>query len=121
MMRLQIDDRLLQVLTWGLALVVFKLVYTFFDYYNVIDFVVFCSAGFIINKKLSINKWLHVVPVGLPSMVICLIFLYTIGYDELSKGVGTGYLISLIVIPTATLTGYFASKKIYSPRKFPRK
>jgi hypothetical protein len=95
----------------GLLLAMAKLIYSFFDFYNILDIVVFLIAGFIIGGKIPSNQWPLGLLLTLPTIALCLFFVINLGYSSIVKGVGTAYAVSLIVIPLAAGIGLFIRSK----------
>jgi len=99
------------LLVVGAILALFKLIYLFLDFYNVLDLVVFAIAGFAFGHKVpSANKALGLL-LALPAFVLCLFFVINLGYSSITKGVGTAYAISLFAIPAATLLGIYLRQR----------
>jgi hypothetical protein len=101
------SNTVFQVLAFGLILAMIKLVYLFFDFYNILDFVVFLAAGVILGRKVSSNRWVLGLFLSLPAFALCLFFVINLGYTSIVNGVGTSYAVSLLVIPMATSIGVF--------------
>lgn len=100
-----------QLLAFGLILAALKFVYLFFDFYNILDIVVFLGAGILLGGKVPSNRWALGLLLSLPAFVYCLFVVINLGYSSIVKGVGTSYAISLIVIPIATSIGIFINAK----------
>src|SRR5215203_534505 len=99
------------LLAWGLMLALFKVVYLFFDFYNVMDVIVFGIAGFLLSGKMAAGQKLLVLLAALPAFLLSLFFVLRVGYESILKGVGTSFAISLMVIPVATYIGVFIRSK----------
>ena len=100
-----------QLLGFGLILAVVKIVYIFFDFYNILDFVVFLTAGIILGGKVPSNRKALGLLLSLPAFVLCLFFVIRLGYTSIISGVGTSFAVSLVVIPVATIIGVFINSK----------
>ena len=100
----------------GFILAFFKLIYLFFDYYNILDFVVFLLAGIAFGGKVPASRWPVGLVMALPTFVLCLFIVLNLGYTSIREGVGTGYAWSLLVIPLATSIGIYIHVK-YAARK----
>ena len=92
-------------LALGFMLAVFKVVYLFFDVYNVLDVVVFSIAGFVFSRNVPPNQIKLWFLLALPAVILCLFFVLRLGYTSIIQGVGTTFVVSLILIPLATFTG----------------
>ncbi|MEJ7695033.1 hypothetical protein [Daejeonella sp.] len=95
------------LLSPGFVLALIKVVYLIFDFYNVLDLVIWSFAGYAFGLKVPRQ---NIAP-GLPTFAICLFFVLKLGYSPLLQGVGTAYAISLIAIPLATLIGIIIRQK----------
>jgi hypothetical protein len=94
-----------------MILAVIKLIYLFFDFNNILDFVVFLIAGVILDGKVSSNRWALGLLLSLPAFALCLLVVINLGYSLIVNGVGTSFTVSLIVIPVATIIGVFVNVK----------
>jgi hypothetical protein len=110
-MNSKIEGTIGQMLVFGLILAAIKLVYLFFDNYNILDFVVFLAAGILLGGKNPSRRWLSGIMMALPAFTLCLSFLIVNGYSSIVNGVGTSYAVSLIIIPLATFIGIFINAK----------
>ena len=102
---------IIQLLGFGLLLAIIKLVYLFFDPYNILDFIVFLAAGIMLGGKVPSNRRFLGLLLALPAFALCLFFVIRNGYSSIMHGIGTSYAISLIVIPVATSIGIFINAK----------
>ncbi len=110
-MNAKIESAIGQMLIYGLILAAIKLVYLFIDNYNILDFVVFLAAGILLGGKTPSSRWLSGLMLSLPAITLCLIFLIVNVYSSIVNGVGTSYVISIIIIPLATYIGVFINAK----------
>ena len=106
------SNSVIQLLAFGLMLAAIKLVYLFFDSYNILDFVAFLAAGIILGGKIPSNRLVSGLLLSLPAFILCLLFVINLGYSSIVKGIGTSYAVSLIVIPVATSLGIFIHTKL---------
>ena len=106
-----ITSKTVVLLAFGFLLAFFKIVYLFFDFYNILDFVVFLTAGFLLGGKVPPNRWALGLLLSLPAFTLCLLIVIKLGYTSIVNGIGTAYLVSLIVIPVATSIGIFINAK----------
>jgi Kef-type K+ transport system membrane component KefB len=104
------------MLTYGVILVVAKIVYLFFDMYNIVDFIVFLAAGMIVGKRLPSNQKAMGLLVCLPASALCVFFVLNLGYTSIVNGIGTAYAVSLIVMPVACSIGIYISARL-APRR----
>lgn len=98
---------------FGLLLAFIKIIYLFFDFYNILDIVVFSIAGFALGPKVPPNRLALGGLLALPAFLLCLILVLRLGYSPLLQGVGTSYALSLILIPLATYIGIMIRLKHY--------
>ncbi len=101
----------IRLLSLGLLLAVFKIVYLFFNYYGIIDIVVFLSAGWSVGGKVASNRWVWGLLLSFPAFALSLFFVMRIGYSSIVHGVGTLYAVSLLAIPVASCIGIAISAK----------
>ena len=87
----------------GLALAPIKLVYSFLPFFNVLDILVFATAGFIMGA--AAKRRLTAAFLIVPSAFLCAYFVYRLGPTQLSQGIGVGWALSLLLVPAATLAG----------------
>lgn len=99
------------LLVIGFMLALIKVIYIFFDFYNILDFIIFSIAGFAFGLKVPPNRLALGLLLALQSLALCLFFVLRLGYLSIVQGVGTSYAISLIVIPMATFIGIIIRKK----------
>jgi hypothetical protein len=101
----------IQLLAFGLILAVVKLVYMFFEAYGILDVIVFLAAGFLLGGKVPPGKKALGLLLALPAFTLCLLFVIKNGYTSIINGIGTGFAISLMIIPVATMIGIFLNAK----------
>lgn len=106
-----------QLLGFGILLAIVKLICSFLDPYNILDVIIFVSAGILFGKIVPRNRMLLGLLLALPACLLCLFFVFNIGYTSIKKGIGTSYAISLIVIPLSTIIGLFIHGKFKSDKK----
>ena len=99
------------LLAIGFMLALIKVIYSFFDFYNVLDLVIFSIAGFAFGLRVPPNRLAFGLLLALPAFALCLFFVLMLGYSSIVQGVGTAYAISLIVIPLATFIGIIIRQK----------
>jgi len=99
------------LLAIGFILALIKIIYLFFDFYNVLDLVIFSIAGFAFGLRVPPNSLALGLLLALPAFALCLFFVLRLGYSSIVQGVGTSYAISLIVIPLATFIGIIIRQK----------
>ena len=94
------------ILGLGLLLAPFKLLYSFFPLFNVLDLIVFAIAGLAVGRR-GAHWALAALLVSVPSMALASYFLVRLGPDQLRHGIGVGWLISLAAMPAAALVGSY--------------
>lgn len=105
------SSSVIQLLAFGLLLAVLKVVYMFIDPFNIADFIVFLTAGYLLGGKVPANKkWLGLL-LCVPTLVICFLAVKRNGFTAIMNGIGTTYAIAFIVIPAATLLGIYLYTK----------
>ena len=104
------------LLVLGLMLALLKVVYLFFDVYNVLDLIVFSIAGFAFGRRVPPNRIVLGLLLALPAFSLCLFFVLRLGYSSIEQGVGTSYVVSLILIPLATFIGINVRLKRYQKK-----
>jgi hypothetical protein len=107
-----------QLLMFGGILAVAKLVYLFFDPYNILDLIVFAGAGVVLGGKVPAGKRSLGLLLCLPTFLLCLAIVINLGYTSIVNGIGTSYAISLIVLPVATVIGLFINAKLAFRKSF---
>jgi len=107
-MRSNLNYTATQLLLFGLALALLKAIYLFLDFYNILDLVVFLSAGFVLGERIPSNRFAIGLLLSLPAFILCLLFVVNLGYSQIVDGVGTSFAVSLILIPLSTAIGIFA-------------
>lgn len=99
------------MLGFGLVLLIAKLVWMFFDPFNIMDTLVFVTAGILLGGKIPTGQKALALLLALPAVMLCLFFVVQNGYKNIVNGQGTSYAISLIVIPLATMIGVYINKR----------
>ena len=115
------SNTVIELLAFGAILAVVKIVYMFFDFYNILDFVIFLTAGIILGGKVPSNRRALGLLLSLPAFALCLFFVIRLGYTSIVNGVGTSFALSLIVIPVATIIGVFINAKCTLGRSIMKK
>ena len=94
----------------GVLVAVVKIIYSFFPYFNFLDFIVFFIAGYAVGK-ITTDRVLIGMSIALPAWFLCLFFVVRMGYSSIMQGVGIMLAVSLIVIPLATYIGILIGSK----------
>lgn len=91
--------------------VIVRLVYFFFPGFNVMDVLVFgaLASGFAYMRPR--RWWLSTIILIVPVMLFVGSILINLGVDNLRSGVGTGHLLSAILIPLAAALGGFVTAR----------
>jgi hypothetical protein len=100
----------------GVALALFKVVYSFFPVFLLIDAVVFIIAGGLAAARKPKKFWLWSLAIAAPSVLLNLLFLLRAGIENLQQGIGIGFVWSVPVILAASLVsgwvaGHLALRK----------
>jgi hypothetical protein len=80
---------IIQLLGLGVLVAVVKMIYSFFPYFNFLDFIVFFIAGYAVGK-ITTDRVLIGMSIALPAWFLCLFFVLRLGYSNIMQGVGTG-------------------------------
>jgi len=89
----------------GLLLGVAKLAYLFFNIFNILDLVIFLGIGYALGGKVAGGRWLWGLVLALPAFALDSFFVAGLGYSNIVSGIGTGYAVSLVLIPLAACVG----------------
>lgn len=86
-----------------------KVIYSFLPLFNVLDVVVFGMFGAALGRGAGRASIPRALWMSAPAMLLCAYFLARLGPANVAAGVGTGWLLSLFLIPAASCAGaYFA-------------
>ena len=91
----------------GLAVAASKIVYSFFPLFNLTDVIVFGAIGAVLGYVARSSSLLTSLGLALPAMVLSGYFVARLGGENVMSGVGTGWLVSMIVIPISAIAGVF--------------
>ncbi len=95
-----------------------KVAYLFFDFYNVLDLVVFSIAGFAFDQRVPPNRLALGLLLALSAFALCLFIVLSLGYSYIVHGFGTSYAVSLILIPVAMFIGVIVRSKRFSEKSY---
>lgn len=115
------QNKVTQLLAIGLLLAIIKLIYSFFYFTNILDFIVFLTGGIVLGRLVPSNQRTLGLLLALPAFLLCLFFVINLGYASILNGVGTSYAISLLVVPLATGIGLFINAKFFFQKKYTKK
>lgn len=110
-MKSKAGDLIIQTLAFGLILAGIKLVYSFFSFFYLLDFIVFLAAGYLFGAKFPLGQRFKGLFLALPAFALSLFFVTQNGLSSIFAGIGTSHAISLVVIPIATGIGILFNKK----------
>jgi hypothetical protein len=95
---------------FGIGALVLKVLYSFFPLANVIDAVLFAVLGGVAGRWRPERRWTLAVVVSMPALLLVgYIFVVGLDVEQLRQGIGIGWLLSVIVIPTAAIAGAWIS------------
>lgn len=103
---------------WAVALVVgviaagVKLVYSFLPWFNLLDLVTFALLGWLSARLSESRGWQLWAALSGPAFLLSLFFVVRLGPALLLQGVGTGWAMSLMLIPLSTVIGMYASGRM---------
>ena len=89
----------------GLLLGGSKLVWLFFNFFNLLDLIIFLGIGYALGGRVAGGRWLWGLLLALPAFALDSYFVARLGYSQIFTGIGTGYVVSLVVIPFAACVG----------------
>jgi hypothetical protein len=89
----------------GLLLGGSKIVWLFFNFLNILDLVIFLGIGYALGGKVAGGRWLWGLLLALPAFALDSFFVARLGYSKIITGIGTGYAVSLVLIPLAACVG----------------
>ena len=95
----------INVSLWGLFIGGSKIVWLFFNFYNILDLVIFLGAGYLLGSKVAGGRWLWGLLLALPAFALDLKFVSNLSYSNITAGIGTGYVVSLVLAPLAACVG----------------
>jgi hypothetical protein len=94
----------------GIGALVLKVLYSFFPLANVIDAVLFAVLGGVVGRWHPERRWALAVVASTPALLL-IGYILVVGLDveQLRQGIGIGWLLSAVVIPTAAIAGAWIS------------
>lgn len=101
----------------GVLAAAVKLVYSFLPLANLLDVLVFGFLGATVGRGDGNTPAARAMWVSVPAVVLCGYFVGRLGLTNVLGGVGTGWLLSIVLIPGAALTGaHLARQRAEGPR-----
>jgi hypothetical protein len=104
----------------GLLIAPVKLVYSFLPFFNFTDVGVFGVLAGLFGYFRPAKSWRWGLWLSIPTILLCLAFVRLLGSDNLLKGVGTGWAISVLVIPLAACLGSYFGARLARGRRLPK-
>jgi hypothetical protein len=95
----------------GASLAPVKVLYSFLPGFNVLDVLVFGGLSALLVRSTSGRWWLGPILLVAPSMFVVAWILRLLGIEDLRAGVGTGWLLSLALIPGAAFAGAYMRRR----------
>lgn len=95
----------------GLLLVPLKFIYSFFPLFNLIDIVVFGLVGLRFGKRWATAWWITALLLSLPALGLVALILRNLSIADLTAGVGTGWALSVLLLPGAALGGAYMGRR----------
>lgn len=89
----------------GLLLLPVRLVVMFFPLFNLTEVILFAGTCFLISVIFKPKSSLWWLVVAAPVWLLVLGFVLRLGPGNISRGIGTGHALSLILIPAAAYAG----------------
>ncbi len=102
-------ESFINLLAIGILIACSSIIYLFFNYYNIMDLLVFFTMGCLLSRKVYGNHWQWGLVLAIPCMLLNALIVYKQGYANISSGIGTGFLAALFVIPVAACLGMFVA------------
>lgn len=100
----------------GLAAAIARMVYFFFPIFNVLDVIVFGSIATALAYHRPHRWWLWVSASIAPVIALLSLILSQSTIDGLRQGIGTGHLLSAVLIPVAAVVAGALAARIASRR-----
>jgi len=96
----------------GIGLAFAKLVLGFFPLFNIDDIIVFGGAAYLFTQRKPGPWWGIALLLVIPSLILIARFLANLGMSSLQEGIGVGWFLSAVLIPSAALLGaYFGRRR----------
>lgn len=89
----------------GMILGLLKLLYSFLPLFNILDVVVFGLVGGLVARRYGSPAYLPLLAAILPAMMVTSWALFNLSWSELLDGIGTGWLLSALLIPSSAIIG----------------
>jgi hypothetical protein len=96
----------------GLLIAPVKLVYSFFPFFNVTDVLVFGVLGVLFGYLRPAKSWQWGLWLSIPTILLCLAFVRRLGSVNVLQGIGTGWAVSVLVIPLAACLGSYLGARL---------
>ena len=95
----------------GIGLAFAKLVLGFFPLFNIDDIIVFGGAAYLFTQRKPGPWWGIALLLVIPSLILVARFLANLGTSSLQEGIGVGWFLSAVLIPTAALLGAYVGRR----------
>jgi len=89
----------------GVLAALFRFVYVFFPQFNVMDVLVFLSAATLAASLRPRHPWSGAVVLAVPGMMLATMSVSLVGLEALRNGVGSGHVVSAMLIPLSVASG----------------
>ncbi len=106
----------LVVLLVGCGLLAAKVVYSFFPYFNLVDIIVFATVGVALGILHKTSSLLTGIVLAIPTMILCGYFVQRLGTENIMSGIGTGWLLSILLVPLSAIAGVYVGTVLGSSR-----
>jgi hypothetical protein len=94
----------------GIGALILKVLYSFFPLANVIDAVLFAVLGGVVGRWHPGRRWALAAVVSAPALLLVgYILVVGLDLDQLRQGIGTGWLLSAVIIPATAIAGAWIS------------
>ena len=94
----------------GIALAVFRFAYAFLPFFGILDVVVLAAAGYSFARRRPGSPWQTSFYLTGPTVLELALWLLLLG-SKLSRGIGVGHLIGLVLIPLSAAIAWFIGSR----------
>jgi hypothetical protein len=95
----------------GAFLAPVKVLYSFLPGFNILDVLVFGGAAALLGRLTPGRWWVGPILLVAPSIVVIAAILRRLGTEDLRAGIGTGWLLSFVLVPGAAITGAYMRRR----------
>jgi len=100
----------------GIVAVFVRLVYSFLPLGPVTETVVFGALGWLVSYMRPERYWRWIITIIIPPLLYVALILRQLGVENLEKGIGAWWALSVVLIPLAAFVGGFLGAKLRTKR-----